>query len=175
MRMRRAVTRDVQLIGKWRDDAAQWLASKGTDQWSNAGITRGEFEKRVHESIDEGGTWIAESDDNLPTGTIAIDEHEDDSGLWEPSLLQESLVIHRMIVARQFAGQGIGALMLEHADALARATGKRWLILDAWTTNRGLHDYYRRHGFTYAGTVAEHSTASAALFMRQVEDTQHLM
>jgi GNAT superfamily N-acetyltransferase len=168
MHMRRATHDDVPLIARWRDDAAQWLNTKGTDQWSNAGITRNEFEKRVHESIQEGGTWIAESDDGEPMATIAIDDHEDDPGLWQPDLLRKSLVIHRMIVARSYTGQDIGGFMLDHAGSIAWSMGKTRLLLDAWTTNHELHDYYRAHGFSYIGTVAGHSTASAALFARTV-------
>lgn len=168
MRIRPARYDDVPLISRWRQDAARWLATKGTDQWSNAGITQHEFEKRVRQSVAESGTWIVETDDGDPLGTIAIDDHEDDPGLWPADLLRRSLVIHRMIVARDAAGQGIGTLMLDHAENLGRAAGKEWLILDAWTTNRGLHDYYRSQGFSYLTTVAGHSTASAALFVRKI-------
>lgn len=169
MLIRRAEPRDVQLIGQWRQEAARWLATKGTDQWSNAGITQCEFENRVHESVAEGGTWIAETDNQVPVGTVAVDEHEDDPGLWPIELLRESFVVHRMIVPRPAAGQGIGTLLLEHAESLARAAGKRWLLLDAWTTNHELHEYYRSQGFTHFKNVAEHSTPSAALFMRRID------
>lgn len=169
MKIRQAEHRDVELISQWRQEAAQWLATKGTDQWSNAGITKREFESRVHQSVSEGGTWIVETDHRVPLGTIAIDDHEDDPGLWPTELLRESFVIHRMIVVRQAAGQGIGTLLLEHAENLARSAGKSWLLLDAWTTNRGLHDYYRSQGFTHVRNVAGHSTPSAALFVRRVE------
>jgi GNAT superfamily N-acetyltransferase len=168
MRIRRADPGDVPLISRWRQEAARWLATKGTDQWSNAGITSREFEKRVHQSISEGGTWIIESDSRVPLATIAVDDHEDDVGLWDTELLHDSFVIHRMIVSRQASGQGIGALLLDHADGLARSAGKNWLILDAWATNSGLHDYYRSQGFRYIKTVVGHSTPSAALFVRPV-------
>jgi len=169
--MRQATHEDVPLITRWRDEAAQWLATKSTDQWSNAGITRNEFEKRVHESIEERGTWIAESDNGEPAATISMDNHEDDPGLWQPDLLRESLVIHRMIVARRYAGCDIGGFMLDYAESIACSMGKKCLILDAWTTNLGLHNYYRAHGFAYIGIVPGHSTASAALFTRPVSQS----
>lgn len=168
MRMRLAVPADLATIAQWREDAARWLATKDTDQWSDAGLTRVEFNKRVLQSIQEAGTWIAEVVDSVPLGTIAIDDHEDDAGLWEAEMLAESLVIHRMIVSRKAAGRGIGTLMLDHAETLARSAGKRWLILDAWSSNTGLHNYYRSQGFTYLKTIENHSTASAALFGRPV-------
>ena len=168
MRIRRAESGDAPLISRWREEVARWLATKGTDQWSNAGITSHEFERRVHQSISEGGTWIVESDSKVPLATIAVDDHEDDAGLWDTELLRDSFVIHRMIVSRRASGRGIGALMLDHADVLARSAEKKWLILDVWTTNSGLHDYYRSQGFKYVKTVAGHSTPSAALFVRPV-------
>jgi ribosomal protein S18 acetylase RimI-like enzyme len=168
MRMRLAVPADVAIIAQWREDSARWLATKGTDQWSDAGLTRTEFNNRVLQSIKEAGTWIFEGVDAVPLGTIAIDDHEDDPGLWEPEILMESVVIHRMIVSRQAAGRGIGAFMLDHAETLARSAGKKWLVLDAWSNNVGLHNYYRSQGFTYLKTIKNHSTASAALFARPV-------
>jgi GNAT superfamily N-acetyltransferase len=167
MQFRLATLKDIPLIAQWREDAARWLAAKDTDQWSDAGITREEFTSRVRQSVQEHGTWIVELDD-APVATFAADNHEDDAGLWEPQLLSESVVLHRMIVARDAAGLGIGAAILGHAERIAQERGKKWLILDAWTTNRGLHDYYRSQGFSYIGTVENHSTESGALFVRSV-------
>lgn len=165
MYLRQAEPADLELIVRWRRDAADWLAEKGSDQWSDAGLDPQAFRDRVGQSIDAGETWMACTDDGTPVGTIALDQWADD-GLWSEDTLRRSLVIHRMILDRSAAGQGVGQAMLEHAEELAAQRGLDWLILDAWTTNTGLHAYYQRHGFEHVRTVRE--MPSGALFQRRV-------
>lgn len=165
MYLRQAQHSDVARIVKWRGDAAEWLAGKGSDQWSDAGLDDATFYARVSQSVTDGETWIACTDDGKPLGTIALDQWADD-GLWSAETLRHSLVIHRMILDRDAARRGVGTAMLQHAERLAADRGLTWLILDAWTTNTGLHAYYEDQGFEHVGTVA--TKASGALFQRRV-------
>ncbi|MGH3686953.1 MAG: GNAT family N-acetyltransferase [Pseudonocardiaceae bacterium] len=155
---------------RWREDAAHWLNQRGSDQWNNAGLNQDAFRHRVTKSIHDGDTWIAEDDDGTPLGTIAVDSTPD-PGLWSPDELRRAYVIHRMITVRSASGRGIGTLMLDHADTLARADGRTALILDAWTSNRDLHAYYESQGFRQVRTVTDHYTPSATLFERAVPPT----
>lgn len=164
MRVRRAATSDIPTIARWRQETAAWLATTGSDQWSDAGLTDAAFRARVTTSVAAGETWMAD-DNGTAIGTIAIDTHAD-PGLWTPEALAISLVVHRMIVPRAFAGRQVGAALLNHADRLASDQAKRWLILDAWDSNRRLHEYYQAQGFRYIRTQPNHSTPSATLFAR---------
>ncbi|WP_392965462.1 hypothetical protein [Streptomyces sp. LN245] len=60
---------------------------------------------------------------------------------------RRALCVHRMAVSRGAAG-GIGATILDWAGGHAAAQGKKWLRLDAWKDNEGLHRYYKAVGFT---------------------------
>ncbi|WP_340689206.1 hypothetical protein REH65_33380 (plasmid) [Saccharopolyspora sp. ID03-671] len=170
MKIRPARFDDVDEIVRLRREAAQWLASVGTDQWAGAGrgIDTEEFARRVRQSISAGETWIAEGDQGEAFGTIAIDRYTN-PGLWTEDELRDSLIIHRMIKDRR-APDGVGDLLLDHADHVARSAGAKWLRLDAWTTNAALHRYYQSQGFEHVRTVEGHHTASAALFARPVLD-----
>lgn len=165
--LRPASPSDVPLIARWRQEAAAWLATKGTDQWSDAGLSMPKFVERVEASISARETWIADVDGH-PAATIAIDEHAD-PGLWTASEQQESVIVHRMITDPVERRHGLGAVLLAHADAVARERGKGWVRLDAWTTNTALHDYYRRAGFRFV-RIADPSRPSTALFERPVPD-----
>lgn len=168
MKIRLAAVADLPTILRWREDAAVWLHRRGSDQWSDAGLTRDAFIHRVTDSIQAGATWIAEDDDGTPLGTIAVDSTSD-PGLWRPEELERAYVLHRMITDRSVAaGRGVGALMLDHADRLARRAGRTMLILDAWTSNPNLHAYYESQGFRCVRTVPGHYTPSATLFERPV-------
>lgn len=165
MYIRNAVPQDLETIVRWRHEAAAWLADRGSDQWSSAGLDDETFRRRVSQSIKDGETWMAVTDSGSLVGTIALD-HVADGGLWDDETLRRSLVIHRMIIDRSATGQGVGEFLLRHAEQLAVEHGLEWLILDAWTSNNGLHEYYRRQGFEHVRTVP--GFPSGALFQRKV-------
>lgn len=171
MKIRTATVSDLPTILRWREETAAWLHGRGSDQWSDAGLTRDSFIYRVTESIQAGTTWIAEDDDGNPLGTIAVDSTSD-PGLWTPEELERAYVIHRMITDRAAAGRGVGAFMLDHAEGVARQHGRNMLILDAWTSNPDLHVYYQSQGFRCVRTVPDHYTPSATLFERPVPDME---
>jgi GNAT superfamily N-acetyltransferase len=170
VRIRRAVADDVPTILRWRTEAAAWLHKRGSDQWSDSGLSRDAFIDRVTDSIRAGETWIAEGEDGTPLGTIAVDSNPD-SGLWSEEELKISFVVHRMITDRSAVGRGVGTRLLDHAEHLARRAGRKMLILDAWNTNRGLHAYYESQGFRHVRTVPGHHTPSATLFERPVPES----
>lgn len=160
--IRRGRQQDVDRIMQLRSDAAHWLASIGSDQWSEVSIDDTEFRRRVEQSTANGETWVAVDEHGNLLGTIAVDEYTN-PGLWTDREMADALVIHRMIRARN-APPGTGHYLLEHAIELARRAGKKWLRLDAWTTNEWLHRYYESQGFQHVRTINQHHTRSAALF-----------
>ncbi|OLF15866.1 GNAT family N-acetyltransferase [Actinophytocola xanthii] len=168
MRFRQATDEDVRLIATWRWEVAAWIHDKGSDQWDTKGLSRDEFERRISRSIEAGETWMALDDDGRPIGTIAIDVVADE-GLWTNEELENSYVIHRMMVPRSESGKGIGAAMIKFAEDLARAHGRKKLVLDAWDTNKALHRYYESLGFQYVRRVANHWTPSATIYEKYVE------
>lgn len=165
LKIRQARLDDVLRILELRHKAADWLETLGSDQWSDAGIGDTEFVRRVQMSIEHGETWVAEIDHKV-IGTIAVD-HWSDPGLWSPDELSESMIIHRMIIDREYAGRGIGKDLLDQAESVAAKQGAKWLRLDAWTTNGGLHAYYEKAGFRYVRTGPK-TLPSAVLFERPV-------
>ena len=166
MEIRQAHSGDVETIVHWRAEAACWIAERGFDQWSSAGLDDEEFRRRVSESVHNGETWMAVDRGEL-VGTIAID-HNPDPGLWSREEQEHAVIVHRMIVPRFASGRGVGALLLLQAERIAEQRGRMYIRLDAWTSNTELHDYYRNSKFRYVRTVNDHHTPSAALFERRV-------
>lgn len=171
MIIRRATGDDLPTIVELRRERAVWLADLGSDQWS-AGLTEQGFQQRVQDSIRAGQTWMAVADDSRALGTIAIDQWTN-PGLWSPTELADAVIVHRMITARFAAGQGIGDALLAHTDWIALDAGRRWVRLDAWTSNHGLHRYYEHAGFRHVRTVTDHPSRSTALFEREVSVFPH--
>jgi len=167
MIIRRATEYELISIVNLRRARAAWLATRGTDQWQ-VGLGTDGFEQRVKQSIGNGETWVAVDEENHLFGTIAVDQWTN-PGLWSEDELSDALIIHRMIT-RRIDARNSGAELLRHADELASNLDKKFLRLDAWTTNQQLHRYWKKVGFHHVRTVLPHESLSTALFERRVTE-----
>ena len=133
----------------------------------------------VAATVSAGQTWMV-WDGEHPTATITLTAYtalddlwkpdEDPEALWHPSDdPSDALYAAKMMVPREYAGEDLGAEMLDWAGDRAFQAGPTWLRLDAWTTNTRLHDYYRQLGFRHVRTVA--SRVSGACFKRPSQPT----
>lgn len=171
VQIRPAALDDLELIRRLRLQRSSWLAARGSDQWSTeaSGLSIDYFARAVRRAVAAWETWIAEVNGE-PAGTITINDRADRE-LWTNAELADALIVHYLIVDLRFAGCGVGQRLLAHAAALARAHGRRWVRLDAWTANPDLHAYYRRAGFRLARVAApQDPSPSCALFERHVDD-----
>ncbi|MEN0084667.1 MAG: GNAT family N-acetyltransferase [Leifsonia sp.] len=88
-------------------------------------------------------------------------------GLLVCSLHEDHLLVENLAVAREERGSGIGSLLLDAADAQARAAGVPELRL---YTNEKMHEnlaYYPRRGFIETGR-AEQDGFARVFFARPV-------
>ncbi|GGL23904.1 GNAT family N-acetyltransferase [Nocardia jinanensis] len=171
VQIRPAALDDLDLIRRLRLQRASWLAARGSDQWSTeaSGLSIDYFAGAVSRAVAAWETWIAEVNGE-PAATITINDRADRE-LWTHAELADALIVHYLIVDLRFAGHGIGRRLLAHAAALARAHGRHWVRLDAWTANAELHAYYRRAGFRLARVADPRDPSpSCALFERHVDD-----
>ncbi|MCZ7417691.1 GNAT family N-acetyltransferase [Streptomyces sp. WMMC897] len=144
--------------------ASEWLASRGIDQWQYP-----PHRDRIQAAIEAGTVYLIE---RVPGGeavaTLQLDGFADPE-FWGPGDDPgEALYVHRMAVRRSAAGEGLGDGMLDWAAERAAREGKRWLRLDAWKDNAGLHAFYKRAGFHIVRIVDLPHRRSGALFQRAV-------
>ncbi|MEU3493166.1 GNAT family N-acetyltransferase [Kitasatospora cineracea] len=144
-----ATPADLERLLTFREEAARWLRALGSDQWS-----RPYPADKLLATI-EAGTVFMLRDGSETAGTITLTPDAED-GLWTSSELSEpARYVNKLTVAREYAGRGIGARLLNWAGGRAATEGARWLRLDAWTTNDRLQRYYLEQGFRYVRTVRE--------------------
>src|ERR1035438_773622 len=62
LQVRRAATNDLPVILGMIDEAADWLRSKDTDQWSSPWPNEQIRDERVLRGLHCGSTWIAEKE-----------------------------------------------------------------------------------------------------------------
>ena len=167
---------DLDTILAMRQEAARWLAQRGIDQWSAPWPSEEGLKATILAAIDSGDTWMAEESGQV-IGTITVDSRTPPPGLWTPAELAEpAQYVHRLIVRRAAAGQGLGARLLTWADEMAAQRGARWLRLDVWTTNKPLRRYYQQLGFRLVRVVHRADYPSGALLQRPISaDTPHQM
>lgn len=160
--VRQATPADVGTVVELWNEAKEWLASNGLDQW--------QYPVKMHninKAIEAGACWLVESPSGEAVATVTLDANADPS-LWTPEdEPNQALYVHRLVVRRSAAGRSLGVEILDWAGLQARAAGRRFLRLDAWTNNVDLHDYYRSLGFRLL-RVVDHPSHSGALFERQV-------
>ena len=73
--------------------------------------------------------------------------HNEDRLFWPQTALGEAFYVHRLAVARKFAGLGYAYAMLDWAQAETRAKGRKFLRLDCEPRPK-LLALYRDAGFT---------------------------
>ena len=170
LHIRRAVKSDMKTILRLIEEAALWLRTKDTDQWSKPWPSKRKRNARIKRGIHAGRTWIVE-DDGIAVATISClpDVNTD---LWtRQEQTERAVYVSRLIISRDYEGQGIGSELLDWAGRLAaRQFGARWIRVDVWTTNTALHSYYEKRGFCAVGLCDAADYPSAALFQKSTED-----
>ncbi|MEV8209248.1 GNAT family N-acetyltransferase [Streptomyces sp. NPDC079189] len=173
MRITPAQPSDLPKLLAFREEAAAWLRGLGSDQWS-----RPYPADRLLATI-EAGTVFMLRDQEVTAATITLTSEAED-GLWTDGELSEpSMFVNKLTVARTHAGQDLGGRLLDWAGDRSHHAGAKWLRLDAWTTNRGLQQYYLRQGFTHVRTVVEGGAVNGGprvsgwLAQRAAQPTSH--
>jgi GNAT superfamily N-acetyltransferase len=166
LHVRPALPADVPVIIEFIDEAAGWLAAKGTDQWAKPWPNQPERDSRVERGVRDRCTWLVE-DGSSPVATISC-RPVGNRDLWtEPELAKPAVYVSRLIVSRSHSGQDLGTELLDWAGLwAARQYGAHWIRIDVWTTNTALHNYYEKRGFEFIRRCESVDYPSAALFQK---------
>lgn len=167
--LHRATVAELTVVIRLIEEAAGWLADKGTDQWARPWPDRTGRDGRLLESLSQGKTWIGR-DSAMPVATITADPDPDP--YWPDHLRREPAVyVHRLVVARRYKGARLGGALLDWAGRTARRDhGARWIRVSAWTSNADLHAYYESQGFEPCGFHADDGYPSRARFQKSTND-----
>lgn len=133
---------DVADLIELRRESERWLASRGIDQWTDKWMDVAD--EKAHRAVRQRRAWIIKTSDGETAATVTLGGPDED--LWHVSD-GPALYLYKLIVARRFAGLGLGAAVMDWACTQAAKYGYPYLRLDAWPSNPQLLDHYRRHGF----------------------------
>jgi GNAT superfamily N-acetyltransferase len=151
-------------------EASGWLAGKGTDQWQRPRPNEVQRDAGVWRGLQKGTTWIVRAD-RRPAATVSV-ATTPNIAVWrnaESSLDDPAVYAHRLIIDRQFAGWGLGAELIDWTGLHAhQEDGARWIRIDVWSSNKGLHEYYLKQGFQPCGSAPDAGYPSGMLFQKLV-------
>ncbi|MFC4338012.1 GNAT family N-acetyltransferase [Salininema proteolyticum] len=164
---RRAVESDLEALFALRREATAWLAESGVDQWPPRMYEYAKADIGSH--VRSGGTYLFATTEGELAGTVSFGGPDRD--YWQESDgLEHGAFVYKMIVARAWAGIGLGEAILDWACDRAQAEGRTWVGLDCRRDNKRLHRYYTARGFDPVRLApAVEGRYSGALFRRPVE------
>ncbi|WP_434444701.1 GNAT family N-acetyltransferase [Lentzea sp. E54] len=169
---------DVPAIMAMLDDAQDWLASQGrTGQWGTdhfSGLPAA-VDRFTHLAT-TGTVWLATANRDV-TGSDVVDAEL--AGViitsatppdYVPPAPEPEHYVSLLVTARPYAGTGVGAALLAHARAEARAAGIGLLRVDCYDgDDHRLVAYYEKQGFTPVDTfTARNGTWPGRLLAQRV-------
>ena len=126
-------------------DAARWMESNGIKQWSPAQF----HEADILNYFEDREVYLALKDNEI-AGMFTL--QFSDPQYWGPRNDDSYAYLHRLTVAKNYRGTGLGSQMLHYAADLAVQRGLKGLRFDTVAHNIKLNGYYQSLGFHYMGT-----------------------
>lgn len=82
------------------------------------------------------GSFLLATSDNAPVGCVAFRQHD-----------RDTVELKRMYVRPDQRGRGTGFKLVQELIEVARAQGRKRIVLDSYHTMTGAHKIYRALGF----------------------------
>jgi len=143
IRVVQARASDLDTVLSILEEAAQWLVSRGIDQWQPGSFSR----QRIADRIERGEMYLAELG-GRPVGTLALQWSDEE--IWG-NVFKDAGYVHGIAIRREYAGKGLGLELLRWAENRVASSGKKYLRLDCTAGNQTLNESYERAGFARRG------------------------
>jgi GNAT superfamily N-acetyltransferase len=147
--IRLATLENINEVMRLVVDAKVYMNTTGNYQWDENYPLQQHFEN----DILKGDLWLFKSSNTL-AGFICINRVqpvEYSSPEWQTP--EDSLVVHRMVIARQFAGRGIGQKMMQFAEELALKAGVNSIRSDTNSKNSVMLHIFNKLGYRFTGNI----------------------
>jgi GNAT superfamily N-acetyltransferase len=146
---------DAQTVAALLDEASAWVNDLGFSQWP--------LPFQIAAAIDRGEVFVVEGEDGEAVATVTMLSADPYWGDRPP----DAFYVHKLAVRRDRAGRGVGAAIVEWANAEAAEAGREFLRLDCLHDNPGIRNYYEDLGFQHRGDLV-HAGLSLSLYERPV-------
>lgn len=162
--IRRATEGDIDGIRSLLINAAHWIhETHGYWQWREEYFDR----ESIAAFVQEHEVFTAQLRNEI-VGCFSL--QWEDKVIWGELYHDDAGYVHRLCVARNRKGEGIGSELLRHAETHILAQGRSWLRLDCMANNPSLNAYYVNAGFSCCGRF-DAERWSANLYEREIGKT----
>lgn len=139
--IRVATIADASRIWALREGLAEWMVSKGIDQWHPGERSL----QAVAESIESSHVFVVEERRSL-VGCVIV--------TWSNPFVwgkqnEPAGYIHQLMVSRDHGGQGLGSAVLAWTEDFIGTSGRALVRLDCVRSNQRLRTYYEERGYRF--------------------------
>lgn len=151
--MREASVSDGGSLQQLMIDTATWLKESGSLQWSD--ILEGKDVHQLRDRIRDGEVFVLRDADEQLVATFILRKTASDwdARLWRNQNQVPARYLHRLMIARSYAGQNLSQALLDWANEESKRTGYHFLRLDCIASNQKLNTLYQTAGFTKCETI----------------------
>ncbi|MGV3464374.1 MAG: GNAT family N-acetyltransferase [Heyndrickxia sp.] len=136
-------------------EIAQWLKENQIDQWRY--LLEGGDDEEIRQAISNQLTYkVLEGNNLIGTFTLSPTQSEWDIHIFGEERVPDSLYLHRLAVAPEYMGKGIGKNIMQWILENVQID-KAYLKLDCVANNMKLFQFYQNNGFDYVGETDSHS------------------
>lgn len=145
---------DLPTVQGLLGEAADFLSAKGVHQWHRAWFEEARQVRWLEAALAEGQVTMARVGED-PAGAFVLlrEAGPFDRRLWGDAPA-DAAYLHRVVVARRYAGRGFGSRLVAEAERLASAERRRRLRLDCAADNGWLNAFYARLGYAEVRVAA---------------------
>lgn len=144
LRIAPATVQDVPHLLRLYDQCARWLLNRGISQWRPGDLPP----SWATDFVSQGETMLVMAGDELAASVTVT---WDDPLAWPDAPAGGAGYVHKLMVDRRWAGQGLGRRLLQRAERAIAAAGRPAARLDCVALNPTLRRYYERAGYRYVG------------------------
>jgi ribosomal protein S18 acetylase RimI-like enzyme len=143
-----ASTDDLDRYLDLLEELAEWMHSRGIEQWPRGRARNGRDYYKA--SVDRQELHLAFVAGEFAGGLRLL---KSDPVVWPDVVEGEALYLYTLAVRRTFSGRGVGRELLAWAERQVAAAGRRYLRLDCVPGNAFLRRYYEDAGFIARGEI----------------------
>ena len=133
------------------DFARQQMLSEGKHQWDANYPARTHIENDIHAGV---GYVMVVDDKVVAYGAVVFTgepSYNSIKGHWLSE--QPYVVLHRIAVAKESRGMGIGRLFMQEVEKMALEKGVHSFKVDTNYDNERMQRTFKKQGFTYCGEI----------------------
>lgn len=136
----------LEIFSKVLNDSAKWLNSIQQPMWKCEDITSEQLLNKY--SIEDMKLCY---DNGKLIGVYVLQWY--DPLFWENLQKNESGIIHKLAVCREYGNKGYGSKLIQSAESMCKERNIKWLRLNCGTFRDRLRKFYESNGFKMVDRV----------------------